>query len=55
MADKKEREIKNKAQKLNIFPSANKINNYNRGGKKRGLGEKKNPKESTEQVKHKNN
>ena len=39
-----------KAQKLIIFHSANKINNYNRGGEKGGK-KKKHPEESTEQVK----
>jgi len=33
------------------FLSANKINNYYRGGEKGKKKEKKNPKESTEQVK----
>ena len=36
-----------KAQKLNLISYANKINNYNIGRKKK----KKNPKESTEQIK----
>ena len=33
------------------FHSANRIDNYNRGGKKKEEKKKKNPKESTEQVK----
>ena len=47
-------EEKEKVQKLIRFHSANKIDNYNRRGYKRGKKkktEKKNPKESTEQVK----
>ena len=42
---------KKKLKNLIRFHSANKINNYNRGEEKRGGEEKKNPKESTEQVK----
>ena len=33
------------------FHSANKIDNYNRGGKEKREKKRKNPKESTEQVK----
>ena len=40
-----------KTQKLIRFHNANKIDNYNRGGKKLKTKRKKNPKESTEQVK----
>ena len=43
-------EKKKKLKSLIRFHSANKIDNYNRGGKK-GKKKKKNPKESTEQVK----
>ena len=42
---------KRKFKSLIGFHSANKVNNYNRGGKKRKKKKKKNPKESTEQIK----
>ena len=42
---------KKKLKSLVRFHSANKIDNYNRGGKKQGGKKKKNPKESTEQIK----
>ena len=45
-----EKKKKKKAQNLVRFHSANKIDNYNRGGKKKKK-KKKNPKEYTEQVK----
>ena len=45
---------KRKLKSLIGFHSANKVNNYNRGGEKEKEKEK-NPKESTEQVKTKNN
>ena len=40
-----------KLKSLIGFHSSNKIDNYNRGGKKKGGKKKKNPKESTEQIK----
>ena len=46
---------KKKLKSLIGFHSTNKMVNYNRGGEKRGEKEKKNPKESTEHVKKKNN
>ena len=47
-------EEKKKLKSLIGVLSANKISNYNRGGKTE-TRRKKNPKESTEQVKNKNN
>ena len=49
-----EEKEKKKLKSLTGFLSANKIDNYNRGGKKEEK-KRKNPKESTEQVKKKNN
>ena len=43
-------EEKKKVQRLTVFLSANKINNYNREGRKE-VGGRKIPKESTEPVK----
>ena len=40
-----------KKKSLVRFHTANKIDNYNRGEKEGGKKEKKNPEESTEQVK----
>ena len=40
-----------KLKNLIRFHSANKIDNYNRGGKEKREKKRKNPKESTEQVK----
>ena len=45
---------KKKIKSLIKFHSANKIDNYNKGGKK-GKKKEKNPKESTEESKFKNN
>jgi len=44
-------EKKKKVKRLIRFHSANKIDNYNRKGEIKGKRKKKNPKESTEQVK----
>ena len=47
VTEKKEKRLKS----LIGFLSANKIDNYNRGGKRKSQKGKKNPKGSTEQVK----
>ena len=46
-----EEKKKKKLKSLIRFHSANKIDNYNREGERGKKKEKKNPKESTEQVK----
>ena len=48
-------EKKKKLKSLIRFHSANKINNYNRGEKKRGKNEKKKIKKNLQKSKHKNN
>ena len=45
-------EKKKKLKSLIGFHSASNIDNYSRGGEKEGEKEKKNPKDSTEQVKN---